>query len=104
MASPDGPHAAIPDFVPPAIRRNSRALHLLHPHARGMAEVLRALITYGEWTTVGRVPLARALAGWLDDLLELELYGPQATLRLRSGTTLAPHSKASAGEASTGQG
>ena len=107
----NSPHAAIPDFVPPAIMRDRtirRALQLLHPHAQGMAEVLRALITYGEWTTTSRVRLAQALAGWLEDLVELDLCGsraaPQATLRLRPGTTLAQHGGSSAGAPSTRQG
>ena len=104
----DQPHTALPDFIPPSIMRDVRALRLLHPHAQGMAEVLRALIIYGEWTTTSRVRLAQALAGWLEDLVELNLCGsraaPQATLRLRSGITLANHTPASAGEASTRQG
>jgi len=85
-----------------------RALKMLHPHAQGMAEVIRALITDGKWTTTSRARLAQALAKWLEDLVELDLHGsraaPQATLRLRSRTTLAQHSGASAGEASTRRG
>ena len=104
----DQPHTAIPDFIPPAIMRDGRALRLLHPHAQVMAEVLRALITYGEWTTHSRRPLAKALAGWLGDLVELEHHGhpgmPLLTLRLRPGTTLANHTTAKPGDPSTRQG
>ena len=106
----DQPHTAIPDFVPPSIMRDRsirRALQLLHPHAQGMAEVLRALITYGEWTTTSRVRLAQALAGWLEDIVELDLHGsctaPQATLRLRKGGYQAA-SIAKPGAPSTRQG
>ena len=73
-----------------------------------MAEVIHALITNGQWITTSRVQLAQALAGWLEDLVELELYGsraaPRATLRLRPGTTLADHTTAKPGAYSTGQG
>ena len=74
-----------------------------HPQAGYIARIIRALLTDGEWVTMSRVQLAQALAMELKDLVELELRGscsPQATLRLRPVITLAPHSRASAGEAS----
>ena len=105
-----GPHAAIPDFVPPSIMRDRavrRALQQLHPHAQALAEVLRALITYGEWTTTSRVRLAQALAGWLEDIVEIDLHysrgAPQATLRLRKGGYLVI-STDEPGATSTGEG